>query len=73
MYIVLINKHKNWLPTKILMPFSTKKIGYTDEISGRFVPQYTALFLVMNSTVEIVDYKLTVPQKWALWQIYWGS
>ena len=39
--------------------FRITKIGYTDEISGRFVPQSTALFLVMNSTGEIVDYKLT--------------
>ena len=34
----------------------TKKIGYTDEISGRFIPQNNALFLVMNSTGEKVDY-----------------
>lgn len=37
----------------------TKKIGYTDESSGKFISQYTALFLVMDGAGVIVDYKFT--------------
>ena len=37
----------------------SKKIGYTDSVSGKFIKQYNAICFVMNGKGQIVEYKLT--------------
>ena len=37
----------------------SRKIGYLDSVSGKFIKQYNALCFVMNGKGQIVEYKLT--------------